>query len=67
MSAITTFMLYNNCDNTHETISSYNVFAVYLPTIYEQETSVCMCWLVKIKKKTTFDEFSYSFGIKELL
>ena len=32
--------------------------------MYEQETSVCMCWVVKIKQKTQrlFDDFSYSFN-----
>ena len=36
MGVITIFRLYNmeDCDNTHETISSYNVFAVYSSTIY---------------------------------
>ena len=24
----------SDCDNTHETINSYNVFVVYLSTIY---------------------------------
>ena len=32
--------------------------------IYEQETSVCMCCVIKIKQKTQrlFDEFSCSFN-----
>ena len=35
MCVITIFRLYNiDCDNTHETISSCNVFVVYSSTIY---------------------------------
>ena len=32
--------------------------------IYEQETRVCMCCVVKIKQKTQhlFDKFSFSFN-----
>ena len=31
--------------------------------IYEQETRVCMCCVVKIKQKThLFDKFSFSFN-----
>ena len=37
--------------------------------IYEQETSVCMCCVVKIKQKTQrlFDQFSYSFNTQSYL
>ena len=37
---------------------------MYIIYIYEQETSVCMCYKITVKQKTQrlFDEFSYSFN-----
>ena len=41
-------------------ISSHNSYLA----IYEQETSVCMCYTITVKQKTQrlFDEFLYFFN-----
>ena len=43
----------------------YTYICIYICIyIYERETSVCMCYTIKVKQKTQrlFDEFSYSFN-----